>query len=97
MTEPENAEHLSVDSDLGLASFSEAMKILNPKDAGHGTVEVMLAFGSGLFYIADEIDRSLMYTSGIMLTRHYHWQDYKEDEWSLTDRATGRIVWCRGA
>jgi len=97
MSEPMNSERLPTDSDLSIAAFSEAMRILNPQAGLHGVVEVMLAFGSGVFYMADEIDRSLRYTSGIMMTRHYHWKDYKEDEWSLTDRNSGRSVWSPGA
>ena len=97
MSEPPNSERLPTDSDLSLAAFDAAMKILTPQAGLNGVVEVMLTFGPGCFYAAQEIDDSLRYTSGIMMTRHYRWQNYAEDEWSLTDRNGGRSVWCPGA
>ncbi len=98
MSEPENAERLTTDSDLSLTAFEAAMKILKPVvNPMIGSVEVMLMFGPGGFYAADVISKSIAYTSGIDMTRHYKWRDYKDDEWCLWDRVTGRCVWNPGA
>lgn len=97
MSEPMNAERLSTDSDLSLAAFDAAMKILQPTAGGLGCVELLLTFGPGCFGAADQIDHSLRYVSGVIMMRHYSWKNYKDEEWSLTDRNSGRSVWSPGA
>lgn len=98
MSEPPGALRLPMEMDLSLAAFSAAMGILTPTRSPVGDfTEVILMFGSGGFYGAHEIAESLKYTSGVMMTRHYNYRTYAEDEWSLHDRNRDRCVWCPGA
>ena len=91
------AERLPVDSDLSATAYGEALRILKPIAGELGCVELVLAFGPGCWYIAQELKDQAERTAGIILQLVFDWENFQEDEWLLMDRVSGRSVWTPGA
>jgi len=91
------AERLPTDSDLSATAYSEALRIMKPEAGELGCVDLVLAFGPGCWFAAHEIQDQANRTAGIVLQLVYNWDKFKEDEWLLLDRVSGRSVWTPGA
>lgn len=91
------AERLPTDADLSITSYGAALKILQPSAGEFGCADLVLAFAPGCWDVAHEIRKQVDRTAGIVLQLVYNWKDFKEDEWLLMDRVSGRSVWSPGA
>lgn len=90
-------ERLPTDADLSSTSYEAALRILQPIAGELGCVDLVLAFGPGCWGAAHEIREQVARTAGIVLQLVFNWKEFKEDEWLLMDRVSGRSVWTSGA